>query len=91
MVESLLKGGLKLTDDQRQGLYNIVDNAWTTAKEQARNTYTYYNDMALEKGLKQNDITGKLDYLFKEAKDTSNTKGSTYLDEIRARRKALSK
>lgn len=99
MVQSLINGGLKLTNDQRKAMYNIVENSWNTARQQGQSTYQYYNELADDAGHNKKKVTGKLDYIFNPQKGvkttpeqpTQPTKASSYLDEIRARRKALGK
>lgn len=97
MVEQLLNGGLKLTDDQRRGMMNIVERSWNSAKDAAAPVREFYIKQAQKNNLDPYDVTGKYDYIFAEKKqpkqlDKSPSEGKTsassYLDEIRKRRAA---
>lgn len=64
MVEQLINGGLKLTDDQRNSMMNIVQRSWNSAKESAAPVREFYIQQAKKNNLDPYDITGKLDYIF---------------------------
>jgi hypothetical protein len=77
-VEALVKqaagGGLKLTDSQRQDMFNIVKGSIGVAKNNAKEQYGYYKGLADEYGVDGNKIVGGASYLFDEKRTMTNEK-----------------
>lgn len=88
MAKKLISGGLKLTDDQRKAMFNIVQNAWETAKEQGLQTYNYYNEQARMNGQTPYNVTGKLDYIFNPKKDMPKPDATSAIDKLKAAAKS---
>lgn len=64
LAEQLINGGLKLTDDQRKALVNIVNRGYDSAKEGALPVYNFYRNQSTKKGQDPEDVTGMYDYIF---------------------------
>jgi hypothetical protein len=72
-LQSFAKGGLRLTDTQREGMLNIINRSYSAAKTKGKNQYDNYNRIAKERNLNTKNVTGGVDYLFNDG----GSKGTT--------------
>lgn len=63
-VEAFARGGLKLTDEQREGMLNIVERGYKTALSMAKPQYEQYKKLAEKRQVDAGDVVGGYDYIF---------------------------
>lgn len=83
MVDAFASGGLKLNDENREAMYNIVQRSYNSAIDLARPQYEMYRGLATKRSVSPEDVTGGYDYLFKgnvgsQADDKSQQMRSKY-------------